>query len=81
MSNSEIIAGLDIGTTKVGVVVAEPTEEGSFKILGVGNASSDGLKKGVVVNLEKAVDSVRRDSASCRRSSSSPTPGINCITI
>ena len=60
MSNGEIIAGLDIGTTKVGVVVAEPTVEGSFKILGVGNAPSDGLKKGVVVNLEKAVDSVRR---------------------
>jgi cell division protein FtsA len=55
-----IITGLDIGTTKVGVVVAEPTEGGSFRILGVGNAPSEGLKKGVVVNLEAAVDSVRK---------------------
>jgi cell division protein FtsA len=55
-----IITGLDIGTTKIGVVVAERTESDSFRILGVGNASSEGLKKGVVVNLEAAVDSVRK---------------------
>ncbi len=54
-----IITGLDIGTTKIGVVVAEVVEEGLFKILGIGSAPSEGLKRGVVVNLEKAVDSVR----------------------
>ncbi len=60
MHNDEIITGLDIGTTKIGVVVAEPTDEGSFRILGIGVSPSEGLKKGVVVNLEKAIDSVRR---------------------
>jgi cell division protein FtsA len=60
MSRNGIITGLDIGTTKIGVVVAEPTENDSFRILGVGNAPSEGLKKGVVVNLEAAVESVRK---------------------
>ena len=59
MREDSIITGLDIGTTKVGVVIGHPTEEGNFKILGVGTAPSDGLKKGMVVNLEKAVDSVK----------------------
>jgi len=59
LGESNIITGLDIGTTKVGVVVGETTEDGNFRILGVGAAPSEGLKKGMVVNLEKAVDSVR----------------------
>jgi len=59
LGESNIITGLDIGTTKVGAVVGETTEDGSFRILGVGAAPSEGLKKGMVVNLEKAVDSVR----------------------
>lgn len=60
MRNAEIITGLDIGTTKIGVVVAEPTESGSFKILGIGSAPAEGMKKGTVVNFEKAVDSLRQ---------------------
>jgi len=57
--NNGIITGLDIGTSKVGVIVAELTDSGSFRILGIGQAPSEGLKKGVVVNLEKTVDSIR----------------------
>lgn len=60
MRGDRLITGLDIGTTKIGVVVAEVTETGSFKILGVGRAPSEGLKRGVIVDLEKAVESVRR---------------------
>lgn len=60
MAKDAIITGLDIGTTKIGVVVAEPSESGSFKILGVGNAPSEGMKKGVVVSLESAVEAVRK---------------------
>lgn len=59
MADGSIITGLDLGTTKVGVVVAEQTDVDQFRILGVGTAPSEGLKKGMVVNLEKAVDSVR----------------------
>jgi cell division protein FtsA len=60
MAGAKIKVGLDIGTTKIGVVVAEPTGSGSFKILGIGNAQAEGLKKGAVVDLEKTVDSIRQ---------------------
>jgi cell division protein FtsA len=58
--NGKIITGLDIGTTKIGVVVAEPTESCTFRILGIGSAPAEGFKKGAVVDLEKTVDSIRQ---------------------
>ncbi len=59
MRPDDIISGLDIGTTKIGVVVARCTESGSFNLLGIGQAPADGMKKGSVVDLEKSVDSIR----------------------
>ncbi len=57
---SKIYAGLDIGTTKITVIVAEPDEDGeALRIIGIGTAPSDGLKRGVVVNLEKTVRSIQ----------------------
>ncbi len=53
------IVGLDIGTTKVSVVVAEFDLNGDVEIIGVGNHPSHGLKRGVVVNIEKTVDSIQ----------------------
>ncbi|MGE5177425.1 MAG: cell division protein FtsA [Hyphomicrobiales bacterium] len=53
-------AGLDIGTTKITAIVAEPEADGDgVRIVGVGSAPSDGLKRGVVVNLEKTVRSIQ----------------------
>src|ERR1043166_5030969 len=52
--------GLDIGTSKVTCLVGAPGEEGLLQILGVGEADSRGLRKGVIVNPEAAVDSIRR---------------------
>jgi cell division protein FtsA len=59
MRSRDIVTGLDIGTTKVGVVVALRSESGLFKILGIGQAPVEGMKKGSVVDLEKTVDSIR----------------------
>ena len=53
-----VIVGLDIGTTKTCVVVAE-IRETSIEILGVGTHPSEGLRKGVVVNIESTVESIR----------------------
>ena len=54
--NREIIVGLDIGTTKICVIVASPDRDGTaVDILGVGMAESSGLNRGVVVNIEKTV--------------------------
>ncbi len=53
------IVGLDIGTTKICAIVAEVEDNGMLKITGVGSSPSDGLKRGVVVNVEKTVQSIR----------------------
>lgn len=54
-----IIVGLDIGTTKVCAVVASITGNKQVNILGVGKAPSDGLNRGVVVNIDKTVNAIR----------------------
>ena len=54
-----VLVGLDIGTTKTCVVVGEITESG-IDIVGVGSHPSDGIRKGVVVNIESTVESIKR---------------------
>ncbi|MGF1464874.1 MAG: cell division protein FtsA [Sandaracinaceae bacterium] len=53
-----IIAGLDLGTTKVCAIVAEVTDDG-VDIIGIGSVPSKGLRKGVVVNIESTVQAIR----------------------
>ncbi len=55
----ELVTGLDIGTTKICVIVAELTENG-IEIVGCGVSPSHGLKKGVVVNIDVTVESIRQ---------------------
>lgn len=55
----EIVTGLDIGTTKICVIVAEVTENG-VEIIGCGISPSQGLKKGIVVNIDVTVESIRQ---------------------
>ena len=54
----EIIVGLDIGTTKICAVVAEARED-SVEIIGIGSHPSEGLRKGVVINIEDTVNSIK----------------------
>jgi cell division protein FtsA len=58
LSTSEIVVGLDLGTTKVSAVVGEVDSDG-ITILGVGNVPCRGLRKGVVSNIEWTVRSIR----------------------
>lgn len=55
----EIIVGLDIGTTKICAVVGEMVPGGSVEIVGIGSHASEGLRKGVVINIEKTVNSIK----------------------
>jgi cell division protein FtsA len=55
-----IVMGLDIGTTKVCAIVGEVQSDGAVNIIGVGSAPSRGLKRGVVVNIDSTVESIRR---------------------
>ncbi len=57
--NERIVVGVDIGTTKVCAVVASADEMNRVNILGVGVAESDGLNRGVVVNIDKTVASLQ----------------------
>ncbi|MGH8556810.1 MAG: cell division protein FtsA [Methylococcales bacterium] len=59
-TNRNLIVGLDIGTSKVAAIVGELTDEGTIEVIGIGSNPSRGLKKGVVVNLESTVHSIRR---------------------
>lgn len=59
MAKSGIYVGLDIGTTSVKVVVAEFIE-GQINIIGVGNAKSEGLNRGIVIDIDKTVHSIAR---------------------
>ena len=56
--SGEIIVGLDIGTTKVCAVVGEARPDG-VEIIGMGSHPSEGLRKGVVINIEYTVDSIK----------------------
>ena len=55
----DVIVGLDIGTTKICAVIGERTSEG-IDVVGVGISPSSGLRKGVVVNIEQTVRSIRK---------------------
>ncbi|RMH87186.1 MAG: cell division protein FtsA [Calditrichaeota bacterium] len=55
-----VITGLDIGTTKVCAVVVKEDLDGSLHVVGVGSSPSYGLRKGVVVNIDKTVHSIQK---------------------
>jgi cell division protein FtsA len=58
--NSEILVGLDIGTTKICAVVGEIREGGAVDVVGIGSAPSRGLRKGVVVDIKSTVSSIQQ---------------------
>ena len=55
-----IVTGLDIGTTKICAVIGQSDEDDQVRVLGMGSHPSKGLRKGVVVDLEAAVDSIEK---------------------
>lgn len=62
----DLIVGLDLGTTKVCVVVGEVTAEG-IDIVGVGTTPSVGMRGGVVVNIDQTVNAIRKAVAEAER--------------
>jgi cell division protein FtsA len=54
------LVGLDIGTSKTTAIVGEPGDNASLNIVGMGVAESNGIRRGLVVNLEAAVDSIKK---------------------
>lgn len=56
----DLIVALDIGTSKIAVLVGEITENNELEVVGFGSHPSRGLKRGVVVNIESTVQSIQR---------------------
>ncbi len=73
MRNREnIIVGLDIGTTKICALAAEADGGEPLNVVGFGQARSEGISKGVVVNIEKTVRSIRDAVRECELMSGTP---------
>lgn len=60
MPKNNYLVGLDIGTKKIAAVIGEITGENKVEIIGIGIADSRGLRKGVVVNLDATVSSIKK---------------------
>ena len=60
INQSEMLVGLDIGTSKVVAVVAEITPEDNIEIIGLGTQPSRGLRNGVVVDIESTTQAIKK---------------------
>jgi cell division protein FtsA len=69
LMEDQILIGIDIGTTKICTLVAREETPGQMRILGVGIEPSQGLRKGVVVDLEAAAQAVARSVDKAERTS------------
>ena len=63
MSQSEMLVGLDIGTSKVVAVVAEVTSDNSTEIIGLGIHPSRGLRNGVVVDIDSTTSAIKKSKS------------------
>lgn len=75
-SNSNIVIGLDIGTSKIAAIIGKVKEDGGIEVVGLGTHPSKGLKKGVVVNIDSTVESIQRAIDEAERMS-----GIKAVSV
>lgn len=77
MAKGRIIVGLDMGTTKIATVIAE-MRNGDMEpqIIGVGTSPSNGLRRGVVVNLDQTVQSIERALSDAERMANVPVHAV-----
>src|SRR6201997_1743006 len=69
MAHNNLMVGLEIGTSKICVVVGESRPDGTLKILGVGQAPSRGVRKGEIVDFDAAHKCVREALAEAEEKS------------
>jgi len=60
LKRKDLVVGIDVGTSNVRVIVGEPLPDNTVNIVGVGLSSSEGLKKGVIVDLDKTIQSITK---------------------
>ena len=74
----DLVVGLDIGTSKVMAVVAEVLPDGELKIAGLGIAPGNGLKRGVVVNIDATVQSIQQALKEAELMADCKITRVNC---
>ncbi len=77
MEPSEIVVGLDIGTTKIVAIVGRRNEFGKIEILGMGKSESFGVARGVVQNIDKTVDAIKSAVAEASAKSAVDIKSVN----
>ena len=60
MRAQDKIVGVDLGTTKIAAIIAEVGNSRELNVIGVGSSPSNGLKRGVIVNLDRTVESIKK---------------------
>lgn len=77
MTRRDVITGIDIGTSNVRVIVGEIMTDGNINIIGVGTSPSEGIKKGIIIDLERTVDSITKATAEAERMAGSKIDNVN----
>ncbi|MBN1884985.1 MAG: cell division protein FtsA [Candidatus Krumholzibacteriota bacterium] len=72
----QFIVSIDVGTTSMAVCIGEVREDGGMKIVGAGRAPSDGIRKGVVVDIEEAAAAVREAAGEAERMAGARIEGV-----
>lgn len=67
--DEEIIVGIDIGTTKICTLIAHVEEDETFRILGVGIEPNQGMRKGMINDLQKTINAIAKSIEKAQRSS------------
>ncbi|MCU0450124.1 MAG: cell division protein FtsA [Bernardetiaceae bacterium] len=75
--NAKIVVGLDIGTTKVCAIVGQLDTYGKLEIIGMGRSNSDGVKEGVVSNINKTMIAIQEAVAEAERTSGIDIRSVN----
>ena len=80
MSNEIHAVGLDVGTSKIRCVIGEPSEDGKMNIVGIGEADSKGLRRGVVTSTEAVAEAIRKAVGEAERVSGLDWTCLNPIS-
>ena len=72
----ELVVGLDVGTTKICAIIGEPKPGGALAIIGVGNAPSRGLRRGIVVNIDSTVEAIKQAVAEAEQMAGVEVAGV-----
>lgn len=73
---TKYVVGLDVGTTKTCTIICEPNDEGGLDVVGIGYAASKGLRKGVVVNLDRAVSAIKKSVEEAERNAGTAVESV-----